>query len=80
MDVILLATIIIAIGGGILVLLLMVGMFGNVIYTVSNGRIFKKFYHDKLNIHIPSKFNNGEISICKICGKRMIFYDDTWVA
>lgn len=78
MDVILLTAIVIV--AAILVLLLMVGMFGEFIYTFSDGKIFKSFYHDRLGIHLPNKYNDGEICTCKVCGKKMAFYQDTWVA
>lgn len=78
MDVILLASFVIG-ASSILVLLLMVGA-GELLYFLSDGKIFKKLYHDRLGIHLPSKVNDSYSTICKICGKRMVFYDDTWVA
>ena len=50
--------------------------FSSVSYWLTKGKIFKRFYHDLLEWHIP---NNEEgfdgcsfTSTCKICGKEIM--------
>jgi hypothetical protein len=64
------------------VFLVLVGLLGlsfiwcGVIYDHTNGRFFKKLYHDFLLWHIPNKkkvhFNGLTISKCEVCRNLII--------
>ena len=52
-------------------------VIGDIIYTLSKGRIFIKLYHDICGQHLPKEdeegFNGCSFeSHCKICGKEIM--------
>ena len=71
-DVILMALVALPIALGIVCLLL------GYVYTITKGKVFKRFYHDVLGWHIPNDsmgFNGcSATSSCKIC-KHSIMLD-----
>ena len=59
----------------IIVLVLSIWWIGGLFYLVSNGKMFKRFYHDVLEWHLPNEDNDFDFdgcsthAKCMICGK-----------
>lgn len=52
-------------------------LIGGVVYLISKGKIFKRFYHNILEWHLPDdkpqKFDGCNIHAhCKLCGKEIM--------
>ena len=56
-----------------LLLSILIFMFGAILYHISKGKIFTKFYHDVLSLHIPiDKDKLSTYNFCRICGKEIM--------
>ena len=62
----------------IVVITIAIMWIAGVIYLVTKGKVFKQFYHNILEWHIPDDlsyegFDGCSIhSVCKICGKEIM--------
>lgn len=62
----------------VIVAIMIIGWVSSVLYIVTKGRIFKRFYHDVLKWHLPDE--NGSVEYdgvnihcyCKFCHKEII--------
>lgn len=61
----------------VIVVIMAIMWTSGVVYLISKGKIFKRFYHDILEWHLPSdepqEFDGCNIHTkCKICGKSIM--------
>lgn len=60
----------------IIVILIAIMLVTGIIYLISKGRLFKLFYHDILEWHLPNGeqgFDGCSVhSVCKFCGKEIM--------
>ena len=61
----------------IIVIIIAIAWMSGVVYLISKGKIFKRFYHNIMGWHLPSdeslEFDGCNIhTYCKICGKSII--------
>ena len=62
---------------GMIVVITAIMVISGVVYLISKGKIFKQFYHDTMQWHLPSnepqEFDGCSIHTkCKICGKSIM--------
>lgn len=61
----------------VIVAIMIIGWVSGVLYIVTKGRIFKRFYHDVFEWHLPDENGSAEYNganihcYCKFCHKEI---------
>ncbi len=61
----------------VLIIAMLIELFCGFLYLATNGRFFKKWFHDLMGWHLPKEGDiktDGfiEVSHCKFCGKEIM--------